>query len=154
MRAPEVVRKLELEERRLAWGVTPDGTPLVATPSSLYVGPERLAWTGIEKVSWVPPTLTVVEVAEVEGTGRRRSFELASDHRLAEAVRAAVTSSIGWSDRRALVPSGAVRLVGRRTPGVDSLDWQVFWEPGTDPRDQALRAQADEWVAQLRKTIG
>ena len=154
MRAPEAVRRLRLEERRLAWGVTPDGTPLVATPSALHVGDEQLPWTGVERVSWQPPVLTVVEVARVEGTGRRRTWELAQDARLAETVRTAVTSSIGWSDRRVLSPQGAVRLVGRRTPGTDALDWQTVWEPGTDPDDPALQAQAQLHVDALRRTLG
>lgn len=151
---PDAVRQLDVDERRLAWGLTDDGLPLVATPTALYVGPERLPWTQVERISWVPSTLTVLEVAEVEGSGRRRSFALAEDRHLAEVVRARVTSSVGWSDRRSLTPAGAVRLVGRRTPGVDLLDWQVVWEQGTDPSDPALQAQAQEWVAALRKTIG
>ncbi len=153
-RVPEAVRRLRLEERRLAWALSATGVPLVATPTHLYVGQDRLAWTGIERVSWQPPTLSVIEGAEVEGTGRTRSWELDTQSRLAEIVRARVTSSVAWSDRRALHPSGAVRLVGRRTPGQDALDWQTVWEPGTDPADPALQAQAREWVAALRKTIG
>lgn len=143
-----------MDERRLAWAVTVEGVPLVATASALYVGPERLAWTAVERVGWQPPTLTLTEVAQVEGTGRSRSFELAADGRLAETVRERVTASVGWSDRRALSPSGSVRLVGRRTPGRDVLEWQTVWEPGTDPSDPALQAQVQEWVAALRKTIG
>jgi hypothetical protein len=154
VRPPDAVRALRLEERRLAWAVTPDGVPLVATASALHVGEERLPWTRVERVSWQPPSLTLVEVARVEGTGPIRTWELATDRRLAETVRAQVTSSIGWSDRRALEPSGAVRLVGRRTPGTDALEWQTFWEPGTDPDDPALRSQAEQWVDLLRRTIG
>jgi hypothetical protein len=153
-RAPEAVRNVSVDERRLAWAVTSAGGPLVATPTHLYVDGGRLPWTRIERVVWKPPTLTLIEVAPVAGTGRTRSFVLETDHRLAEIVRSRVTSSVGWSDRRTLVPSGAVRLVGRRTPGVDTLEWQTVWEPGTDPSDPALRAQAEEWVAALRKTIG
>ena len=140
--------------RRLAWGLTTDGIPLVATPSSLYIGSERLPWTQVERVVWRPLTLTLIEVAEVEGTGRSRSWELALDSRLAETVRARVTSSVGWSDRRTLVPSGAVRLVGRRAPGRESLEWQTVWEPGTDRFDPLLRSQAEQWVEALRNTIG
>ncbi len=151
---PDAVRALQTEERRLAWGLTEDGVPLVATSSFLYVGTEPLPWTQVERVSWVPSTLTVIEVAEVEGTGRVRTFLLAQDSRLAETIRARVTSSIGWSDRRSLVPAGHVRLVGRRTPGQDLLEWQTVWEQGTDPVDPFLRAQVDEALAALRKTIG
>lgn len=151
---PATVRALKTDERRLAWGLTPDGTVLVATATFLYVDCDKLAWTKVERVSWTPPVLTVIEVAEIEGSGRSRNYELVEDGRLAEIVRARVTSSVGWSDRRVLHPSGAVRLVGRRTPGVDLLEWQTVWEPGTDHHDPALQAQAADWVAALRKTIG
>lgn len=153
-RLPEAVRALDTDERRLAWGVTTEGLALVATASCLHVAGERLPWTQVERVVWRPSTLTITEVAEVEGSGRSRSWELADDARLAETVQARVTSSVGWSDRRTLVPSGAVRLVGRRAPGREVLEWQVVWEPGTDPSDPSLRAQAEQWVEALRKTIG
>lgn len=153
-RVPEAVRAVVTDERRLAWGLTTDGVALVATASSLYVGAEPLPWTQVERVGWRPAVLTVVEVSEIEGTGRSRSWELSSDSLLAETVRARVTSSVGWSDRRALVPAGAVRLVGRRTPGRDALQWQTVWEAGTDPSDPHLRAQAEQWLEALRKTIG
>jgi hypothetical protein len=151
---PAAVKDLKTDERRLAWGITADGFPIVATPSSLYLGDESLPWTQVERISWKPSTLTIIEVAEVEGTGRTRRFELAEDARLAETIRARVTSSVAWSDRRALYPSGAVRLVGRRVPGQDLLEWQQVFEPGTDPQDPFLRAQVDQMVEELRRTIG
>ena len=151
---PEAVAALRTDERREAWGLTPDGTPLVATASALYVGPTVLAWTQVEKVSWAPPRLVITEASEVEGSGAVRTYELAQDAHLAEVVRARVTSSIGWSDRRALVPAGAVRLVGRRSPDRDALDWQLVFEAGTDPHDPLLRLQAERHVQGLRRTIG
>lgn len=151
---PAEVRELAPGERRLAWGVATDGTPLVATSTALHAGPDRLAWVDVERVSWEPPALTVVEAAEVEGTGRAHRWELQQDARLAETVRAGVTTSIGWSDRRALQPAGHVRAVGRRVPGEDLLRWQLVWARGTDPRDPLLRAQAQEWLEGLRRTIG
>ena len=148
------MRALAVDGSRLAWGVTASGEVLVATPTSLYAGSEQLAWTSIEKVVWRPPVLTVAEVALVEGTGRSRSFELAEDSRLAETIRACVTTSVAWSARRALVPSGAVRLVGRRVPGRETLLWQTVWEQGSDHADPRVRQQAERWVDELSKTIG
>lgn len=153
-RTPDAVRTIAPLERRLAWALTSDGTPLVATPTALYVGTEPLPWTQIEKVRYAPPVLAVREVAEVEGAGAEHRFELTEDHRLAETVRTAVTTSVAWSDVRRLQPSGRVRVVGRRVPGVDSLLWQVVWLEGADPRDPALRAQADAAVAALQGSIG
>ena len=151
---PDAVRALRTDERRLAWGLTPDGTPLVATATGLHAGTTVLPWTQVEKVLWQPPLLTLVETAEVEGTGAQHTWELAEDARLAETVRARVTSSIGWSDRRTLAPEGAVRLVGRRVPGQELLQWQLVFESGTDPHDPLLRAQAEAMVLDLRRTLG
>ncbi|MGB8650961.1 MAG: hypothetical protein WCD35_09890 [Mycobacteriales bacterium] len=151
---PPAVRELGLPERRLAWGLTPEGEALVATSSGLHAGGEVLAWTLVEKVVWRPPLLTLTEVAEVEGSGRVREWTLEQDASLAEVVRARVTSSVGWSDRRALAPSGAVRLVGRRVPGQDALLWQAVYEQGTDVDDPQVRGQVATMVEELRRTIG
>ena len=151
---PDAVGSLVTDGRRLAWALTGTGVPLVATPSSLYVGSERLPWSQVERVLWRPPTLTLVEVSEVQGSGRTRGWDLADDHRLAETIRAQVTSSIGWSDRRALHPQGGVRLVGRRVPGQEVLEWQLVFERATDATDPQLRAQAGQLLEALRRTIG
>ncbi|MCW2544985.1 MAG: hypothetical protein JWM40_2537 [Frankiales bacterium] len=153
-RLPPAVRAITTDERRLAWGLTTDGLALVATPTSLYAGTEQLAWVGVEKVIWQPPLLTLVEVADVEGTGARRSWSLDQDAKLAETVRACVTSSVGWTDRRSLGAAGHVRLVGRRTPDRDALTWQVVWESADADSDASLRAQAERWVEELRGSIG
>ena len=153
-RVPAAVRAVDVLERRLAWGITDDGLPLIATPTSLYAGTEPLPWWRIEKATWQPPLLTVVEVADVEGAGRQHAWSLAEDARLAETVRACVTTSVGWSDHRKLGSGGRVRLVGRRVPGRDALEWQTVWETPAAAADPALRAQAATWVEQLRATIG
>lgn len=153
-RVPEQVRALDLPERRLAWGLTDDGRAVVATVSALHLDGVTLPWTEVEKASWEPPVLVVREVAEVDGAGAVHRVSLAEDHRLAETVRACVTSSVGWSDVRRLDPSGSVRLVGRRVPGRDAMLWQVVFFDGADPGDPRVRAQADEAVAALRATLG
>lgn len=153
-RAPAEVRALAPGERRLAWGLAVDGTPLVATPAALHAGDLRLPWTDVEKAVFQPPVLTVREVAEVEGAGTRHDWELAQAARLAEVVRTQVTASVGWSDRRRLPTKGALRVVGRRVPGEDALLWQVVYIEGADPQDPVNRAEADELVASLRATLG
>lgn len=149
---PEAVRAAA--DRRLAWGLTEDGVALVASPDCLHVGGERIEWWQVERVGWADPTLRVVEVAEVEGSGLVHLWDLAEDHGLAETIRERVTASVAWSDLRSLTPSGAVRLVGRRVPGQEVLTWQAVWQPGTDPSDPFLRAQVDAHLDALRKSIG
>jgi hypothetical protein len=153
-RVPAAVRALDVPERRLAWGLTDDGTVLTATPTALYAGTEPLPWWRIERAAWQPPLLTVVEVADVEGAGTQHTWSLADDARLAETVRACVTSSIGWTDHRKLGDGSRVRLVGRRQPGRDPLEWQTVWSSAAAAADPAWRAQAARWVEELRGSIG
>lgn len=151
---PDAVRDLQVDERRLGWGVTEGGLPLVAAPSALHLGDQVLPWVEVAHVGWEPPLLTLREVAEVDGAGRLHELVLAEDAGLAQVVRAQVTSSVAWSDVRRLQPRGKVRVVARRLPDRDALLWQTVWLDGTDPDDPALRAQADELVGSLRATLG
>ena len=148
------MRALSLTERRLAWGVTDEGLPVVATPSALHFGAEALPWWQVEKAVWAPPLLSVREVSEREGQGRAHRFHLEEERDLAGTVRACVTSSVGWSEVRTLRGGGKVRLVGRRVPGRDAMEWQAVHLEGTDPDDPAVREQVEQLVAALRATLG
>lgn len=146
---------LESGERRLAWGTTTVGDPLVATDLGLRVaGAPRVDWPDVEKASWRRPVLEVVEVAAVSGTGRRSRFELEQEGDLPEVVRSAVTASVAWSTHVALLPAGGVRVVGRRRPGLELLDWQLVYDRGTDPEDPQAQAQAQEVLHDARRVIG
>ena len=154
---PDAVRAVTLEpgERRLAWGVTTTGDAVLATSSGLRLpGSPPLAWADVERATWRRPLLTVSQVADVDGAGRRWQLELADEHDLADTVHAQVTASVAWSNHVRLAPAGGVRIVGRRRPGQELLDWQLVFDPGTDPHDPALRAQAEALVQDARRTIG
>ena len=154
---PDQVRAVALEpgERRLGWALTTTGEPVLATDLGLRL-PDggRWAWPDIERVSWRRPQLLVVRVSASEGSGPRVQLELEQEEALADVVRSQVTGSIAWSDHVKLVPSGGVRVVGRRRPGQDLLEWQLVFDAGTDPDDPSLRAQADEVVLRARRTVG
>ena len=152
-----MVRAVSLEpgERRLAWGVTTAGDAVVATGHALLLpGPTRLAWADVERATWRRPVLQVSRVAPVDGAGTRWELELAQEGDLPEVVRSQVTGSVAWTNHVRLHPSGGVRIVGRRRPGQDALDWQLVFDRGTDPDDPQLRAQADALVQDARRTIG
>lgn len=156
-RVPEAVTAVPLEpgERRLAWGLTPAGEPVVATELGLRLpGEPRLDWPDVERASWSRPVLTVLRVATFEGTGERRSVHLEDEGTLPEVVRSAVTGSVGWSSHYRLRPSGGVRVVGRRRPGQDLLDWQLVYDAGTDLQDSDVRAQAAELLLGVKRTVG
>jgi hypothetical protein len=156
-RVPEAVSAVRLDpgERRSAWGLTSDGEPVVATDLGLRLpGAPRFDWHDVEKATWARPVLTVVRVAEIAGAGERRSVRLEQEGTLPDAVRSAVSGSIGWSSHYRLRPSGGVRVVGRRRPGQDLLDWQLVYDPDTDLDDPLVRAQADELLLTARRTVG
>ena len=156
-RVPEAVRTVVLEpgERRLSWGLTPDGSPVLATDRGLRLpGEQLLAWHRIERASWARPVLTLLEVATVEGTGPRRSVQLEDEGDLPEAVRTSVTGSVGWTSHYRLRPAGGVRVVGRRRPGSDLLDWQLVFDQGTPLDDPSVQAQAEELLLNARRTVG
>src|SRR5688500_1450473 len=118
-RPPEAVTAVELErgDRRLAWALTTDGQPVVATERGLVLpGRPRLDWGRVERAGWQRPRLVVVEVADVEGTGPTVAVELEGDGDLPEVVHARVTGSVAWSTYAKLQPGGGVRVVGRRSP--------------------------------------
>lgn len=151
---------LERGDRRTAWALTTDGEPVVATERGLVLpGRERVDWAGIERATWQRPVLTVVESAitepKVAGTGRRTAVVLQDDDGgLPDVVRSGVTSSVAWSQHVLLQPEGGARVVGRRRPGQDLLDWEVVYDAGTDPADPRLRDQVEQHVLRARRTVG
>ncbi len=156
-RVPEAVRAVELQpgERRSAWGLTPDGLPVVASDLGLRLpGHELLLWADVERATWARPVLTVLHVAAIAGTGERWSVQLEDEGSLPDAVRSAVTGSVGWSSHYRLPPSGGVRVVGRRRPGRELLDWQLVYDAGTDVDDPVVRAQAEQLLLAARRTVG
>ena len=154
---PPAVKAVTLPpgERRLAWALSTAGGPVLATDAArgLVDGP-RLPWPGVERASWQRPRLTGLEVETVEGTGARHVLELEDDGDLPEVVRTRVTASVAWSSHARLTPHGGVRIVGRRRPGIEVLDWQLVYDPGTDLTDPLVRAQAEELLEGARRTIG
>jgi hypothetical protein len=156
---PEAVKAVALGpgERRVAAALTPDGQPVVASTRALYL-PDgtTLGWDEIERARWDKPELVLTELTELEGSGRqhRLQLDLTHDTDLPEEVRTRVSSSYVWSSHARLAPSGGVRIVGRRRAGLETLDWQLVFDRGTDPHDPALRAQAEQHLAAARRAIG
>lgn len=156
-RTPEAVRAVPLErgERRVAWALTDEGEPVVATDQALLLAGERLRWTDVEKAVWTAPRLRVSEVAEVAGAGRSWTVVLPDPGELTEAVHDRVTASVVWSQRVVLRElGGGVRLVARRAPGRNALTWQTVHDEGTDPTDPQVQAAVAALLQQARNSIG
>jgi len=154
---PPAVKALVLPpgERRLAWALTEQGDPVVATDTVLLLpGREPLPWEQVERAGWQRPRLTVLEVAEVEGSGTRSVLDLVDAGDLPEIIRTRVTSSVAWSTHTRLAPRGGVRVVGRRVEGRETLLWQLVYDRGTDLQDPLVRAQAEQLLSGARTTLG
>jgi hypothetical protein len=154
---PPAVKDLVLpeRERRLAWALTEQGEPVVATGQSLVLPDGTvLPWGGIEKALWRTPELTVTESAEVEGAGRQHVFRFAEANELPRVVYARVTASVAWQRHERLSPAGGVRLVGRRRPTGDDLAWQLVFDRDTDLTDPLVREQAEQLLTAAQRSIG
>lgn len=153
--APVAAVALEPGERRLSWALVAGGGAVVATELGLHMpGEPRVDWADIERVSWKRPVLVVLRVALVGGSGMRWTAELDEARNLPEVVRSRVVESIGWSEHHRLPPAGGVRIVGRRRPGRELLDWQLVYDRDTGPPDEQQRAQAEALLLAARRTIG
>lgn len=156
-RVPAAVKAVRLPpgERRSAWAVTTSGEPVVTTDRALLLpAGQRLEWAQVERVSWRPPQLTVVEVAEVEDTGAHHVLALDDEGDVPAVVRTRVTASVAWSAHERLAPRGGVRIVGRRVAGQDVLSWQLVYDAGTERDDPLVRAQAQALLDGARRAIG
>ena len=159
---PDEVKALALDpgERRLSWASRSGSGVVVATDLGLWLtsgdgGPVvRTNWADIERVSWNRPLLMVFGIAAVERTGKRTEIDLVDGGDLPEVVRSSVTASIGWSAHYRLRPAGGVRVVGRRRPGREVLDWQLVYDVDTDLDDPDVCAQAEQLRHDARRTIG
>ena len=158
-RVPEEVRgALADGERLLAWsGVRGDPASFVAaTDGALHVigaTSTRLPWDLVDKATWDDEEILVVEARRAPGEPLRSwRIPLAEGQRLPTVVYERVTSNVVVSERVRLEGDAGARLVARRSG--DGVRWTVTFDPGLDPRDPRLRAQAQAALDDLRGTLG
>ena len=160
---PAAVRAAPLlpGDRRVAWSMTVDGHPVVASVRGLTLpGCALLEWCLIEKATWQRPELLVQAlapddgVARVEGTGPTHRMILDDGGHLSAVIRTKVTDSVGWSRHLQLPGDGGARVVGRRRQGWQVLDWQLVYDEGTDHTDPRVRFAAEQAMAAARRTVG
>jgi hypothetical protein len=143
----EALAPLEPGERVTAWGRTAEDEVVLATPLGLWVpGSGRVGWHEIHKARWDSGVLTLVLGVEAEPGVREdappRRYLLAEPGNLPAEVRTRVTRSVAFTTHHPL-ESGGVRIVARRVPGRDGLDWIVRYDPGTvrGPEDERVVAE-------------
>ena len=169
---PEQVRsRLERGERVLAHAavaapagaVSPADSPpiLVATTRALHLPEGRtVLWQDIDQARWSSDDLRFIEEGHGEHTVRLRT-ELTGDavdyRRMAETVAERVTSTILINHFVAFPtpdsPQG-FRLVARRAPLGDQVDWRVHLGEGLAPDDPGLSDAVARALALLREQMG
>lgn len=125
----------------------------VATNAALHfpdgTGFERLPWERVEQAAWKDGLLVVREVG-----GARHDVRLAEPGSVPETVRERVTSTVVVSTHVKL-PAGGVRITARRPAGGGGEPrWALIFDPGLDPGDPGLRAQAEQAMEEIRRQTG
>jgi hypothetical protein len=117
----------------------PDGTAMV-----------RLPWERVEQAVWKDGVLLVREVG-----GGRHVVRLADPGSVPEAVRERVTSTVVVSTHVKLPSGGGVRVTARRpAKGGGEPRWTLIFDPGLDPSDPGLLAQAEQAMEDIRHQTG
>jgi hypothetical protein len=141
-------------ERVLAIARTPQGALVAASDVALHLPVPgnrhlRMGWELIDHAGWQDGWLRVRETA-----GQTHRLRLPDPGSVPEAVQERVTATVVISSYAPLADSGGVRIVGRRAPGGDRLNWTFVFDSGLDPADPGLRAQAERLLEDLRRQMG
>lgn len=125
----------------------------VATDAALHfqdgTGFMRLPWERVEQAVWKDGLLVVREVG-----GDRHTVHLSEPGSVPETVRERVTSTVVVSTHVKL-PRGGVRIAARRPArGQGEPRWTLVFDPGLDPTDAGLLAQAEQAMEELRRQTG
>ncbi|WP_229072190.1 hypothetical protein [Actinoplanes sp. DH11] len=143
-------------ERVVAWCLDSAEGVVVATNHGLWLpgAASRLGWHEIHKVAWSGRELRIIPAEPAEERtgytvltdGPALTYLLLEPGEVPDQVRTRVTRSVAYTTHHPL-PTGAVRVVGRRVSGRDGLSWAVRYDAGTP-------ADADEVVAATDELVG
>ncbi|MEU6715622.1 hypothetical protein ABZ897_29515 [Nonomuraea sp. NPDC046802] len=151
-RLPADVRKslkIEPGERVLTFAKAGDGYA-VATNLALHLSDgARLPYEEIDKASWNEEGVRVLTT-----DGAWHTEQITDPRLLPETLRERVNSTIVVNKHVNLPGRGGVRLVARRRPGGEVLGWTFVFDDGLDPEDPGLRAQAEQALEGLRRSMG
>jgi hypothetical protein len=153
---------LQAGERAIAWAPGPrtregDPTYIVASDRALHVGPwaqpSRIPWDLVDKATWDEPVLEMTVRARPGAPARPVRLRLEEPGDLPVVVRERVVASVVVQQHVALRGDKGARIVARQGSDDGVVRWSVVFDPGLDPRDPALRAEADEALARLRDHV-
>lgn len=124
----------------------------VATDAALHFmnsgSHTRLPWERVEQAAWRDGVLLVREVG-----GARHTVPLTEPGSVPETVRERVTATVVVSTHVRL-PGGGVRIAARRPAKGGEPRWTLVFDPGLDPTDAGLLAQAEQAMEEIRRQTG
>lgn len=153
---PDVVAQLPPDDRVVSWADVVGGGVVIATPSGLWWPDDgahrRIGWQHITKAVWQDGVLSVIEadvqdeLLLVDRAPIAAAFEVPRD--LPPVVRKRIETNVVRSELMP-VSGGNARLVGRRIPGRDGVQWWARLEDGT-PDSEPVRSAVREALAVFR----
>ncbi len=129
---------------------------VAGTATALYL-PDGivLGWNEIDQVVWESDESRLDLVTlPIDGPARVYQVHLAAPSRLPELIRERVTSSIVVNEHVQLNGRRGAKIIARRLPGVDELDWIVIYDSGIDGDDPDVNQGVRRAVAVLRRDLG
>ncbi|WP_336204566.1 hypothetical protein [Nonomuraea sp. LPB2021202275-12-8] len=152
-RLPADVRKslaLQPGERVLTFSPAAGDGFVVATNLALFLADgTRVPYETIDRAAWDEEGLRLLTT-----DGARHQAPVPDPRLLPETVRERVNATIVVNKHVALPGRGGVRLVARRRPAGEMVGWTFVFDEGLDPEDPGLRAQAEQALEGLRRSMG
>lgn len=147
-RAPAEVRRRADGDKPLAWAAVA-GDWVVASRDRLFLPLQApVSWDQVIRAAWDAP---VLELQLAEGPYR---LVIENPGLIPDVVNERVKASVVVQHHVPLRGDKGVRIVARRKPGGADVTWRVTFDPGLDPQDPQLRADADAALADVRTTMG
>jgi hypothetical protein len=114
-----------------------------------------LGWNEVDEAVWnVDESTLDLVTLPIDGPARSYRVHLPDPGRLPELVRERVTSSIVVNQHVPLAGRAGAKIIARRVPGRDQLDWIVLYDAGIDGADPVIMERVQDAVAVLRRDLG
>jgi hypothetical protein len=146
---------LAADERVLSAVGLRGGDWVAATDRALVGVGWRASWSSVTHAQWYDDTSTL-DFAWLDDAGERqaRALVLEEPGRLPETVHERVDATILLRRYLEVRDRKGVRVVARRQPGADDVEWQVVADPGVDPAEPQVSARVAETIRAMSAELG
>jgi hypothetical protein len=142
-------------ERVLSAARLAGGGWVAATNHGLGGDGWRVLWAAATHAQWYDETATLeVTWLDDQGELQRRTLVLDEPGLLPETVHERVTATILLSRHLPVFGKRGVRVVARRQPGADDVQWQVVPDVGVDVDDPQVSERVSEALRSMGVELG